>query len=159
MLEIGGGTGANLGYYSAGVESLTVTEPEPPMLKRLERKAREQNSQANLHARPLHRLPADGVTQRPLEGNGGTSIAAKKRQPSLAGCRSSNRRRHGVTRTRAGKGSYCISFGALMVRLALEVVDERAAVGKPLDIALNEIGTRCTASERLHATAVEPRHS
>jgi hypothetical protein len=29
VLEIGGGTGANLGYYGAGVESLTVTEPEP----------------------------------------------------------------------------------------------------------------------------------
>ena len=35
VLEIGGGTGANLGYYGAGVESLTVTEPERPMLKRL----------------------------------------------------------------------------------------------------------------------------
>ncbi len=58
-----------------------------------------------------------------------------------------------------GKGRYCISFGVLVGRLALEVVDERAAVGKPLDIALNEIGTRCTASERLHMAAVEPRHS
>src|SRR5262249_20584279 len=41
VLEIGGGPGANLGYYGAGVESLTVPEPERLMLKRLERKARE----------------------------------------------------------------------------------------------------------------------
>jgi ubiquinone/menaquinone biosynthesis C-methylase UbiE len=42
VLEIGGGTGANLLLYTAAVESLTVTEPERPMLRRLERKAREQ---------------------------------------------------------------------------------------------------------------------
>jgi ubiquinone/menaquinone biosynthesis C-methylase UbiE len=57
VLEIGGGTGANLGYYGAGVESLTVTEPEPPMLKRLERKAREQNSQATVLRAPAEDLP------------------------------------------------------------------------------------------------------
>jgi ubiquinone/menaquinone biosynthesis C-methylase UbiE len=42
VLEIGGGTGANLQHYGPGVESLTVTEPEPPMLRRLDRKVREQ---------------------------------------------------------------------------------------------------------------------
>ena len=57
VLEIGGGTGANLGYYGAGVESLTVTEPEPPMLKRLERRAREQNSQATVLRAPAEDLP------------------------------------------------------------------------------------------------------
>jgi ubiquinone/menaquinone biosynthesis C-methylase UbiE len=41
VLEIGGGTGLNLQLYGSGVESLTVTEPEPPMLRRLERKVRE----------------------------------------------------------------------------------------------------------------------
>ena len=46
-----------------------------------------------------------------------------------------------------------------MVRLAPEVVDERAAVGKPLQIAFNEIGTLRSTSERLHMAAVEPRHS
>src|SRR5689334_23212902 len=39
-LEIGGGTGANLTHYGPAVESLTVTEPEPAMLKRLRRRAR-----------------------------------------------------------------------------------------------------------------------
>ena len=29
VLEIGGGTGANLPYYSGGVATLTLTEPEP----------------------------------------------------------------------------------------------------------------------------------
>jgi ubiquinone/menaquinone biosynthesis C-methylase UbiE len=57
VLEIGGGTGANLGYYGAGVESLTVTEPEPPMLKRLERNAREENSQATILRAPAEDLP------------------------------------------------------------------------------------------------------
>jgi ubiquinone/menaquinone biosynthesis C-methylase UbiE len=57
VLEIGSGTGANLGYYGAGVASLTVTEPERPMLKRLERKAREQSSQATVLRAPAEDLP------------------------------------------------------------------------------------------------------
>ena len=42
VLEIGGGTGANLALYGPAVESLTITEPETPMLRRLERKVREE---------------------------------------------------------------------------------------------------------------------
>ena len=42
VLEIGGGTGANLQHYGQEVESLTVTEPEQPMQRRLDRKVREQ---------------------------------------------------------------------------------------------------------------------
>ena len=33
VLEIGGGTGANLAHYGPAVESLTITEPEVPMLQ------------------------------------------------------------------------------------------------------------------------------
>jgi ubiquinone/menaquinone biosynthesis C-methylase UbiE len=62
VLEIGGGTGANLGYYGAGVESLTITEPEPPMLKRLERKAREQNSHATILRAPAEDLPFEDAS-------------------------------------------------------------------------------------------------
>jgi ubiquinone/menaquinone biosynthesis C-methylase UbiE len=62
VLEIGGGTGANLGYYGASVESLTVTEPEPPMLKRLERKAREQSSQATVLRAPAEDLPFEDAS-------------------------------------------------------------------------------------------------
>jgi ubiquinone/menaquinone biosynthesis C-methylase UbiE len=35
VLEIGGGTGANLPFYGDGVTSLTITEPEAPMARRL----------------------------------------------------------------------------------------------------------------------------
>ena len=62
VLEIGGGTGANLSYYGAGVESLTVTEPEPPMLKRLERKVREQNSHATILRAPAEDLPFEDAS-------------------------------------------------------------------------------------------------
>jgi ubiquinone/menaquinone biosynthesis C-methylase UbiE len=62
VLEIGGGTGANLGYYAAGVQSVTVTEPEPPMVKRLERKAREQNSQATVLRASAEDLPFEDAS-------------------------------------------------------------------------------------------------
>ena len=62
VLEIGGGTGANLGYYGAGVESLTVTEPEPPMLKRLQRKVREQSSHATVLRAPAEDLPFEDAS-------------------------------------------------------------------------------------------------
>jgi ubiquinone/menaquinone biosynthesis C-methylase UbiE len=62
VLEIGGGTGANLAYYGAGVKSLTVTEPELPMLKRLQQKAREQSSQATILRAPAEDLPFGGAS-------------------------------------------------------------------------------------------------
>jgi ubiquinone/menaquinone biosynthesis C-methylase UbiE len=62
VLEIGGGTGANLSYYGAGVESVTVTEPEPPMLRLLERKAREQNSQAIVMRASAEDLPFEDAS-------------------------------------------------------------------------------------------------
>ena len=62
VLEIGGGTGANLSYYGAGVESLTITEPERPMLKRLERKARERNSRATILRAPAEDLPFEDAS-------------------------------------------------------------------------------------------------
>jgi ubiquinone/menaquinone biosynthesis C-methylase UbiE len=59
VLEIGGGTGANLPCYGPAVVSLTVTEPEPPMLRRLERRVRE-------HSVPEHG-PATRVLRAPAE--------------------------------------------------------------------------------------------
>jgi ubiquinone/menaquinone biosynthesis C-methylase UbiE len=38
VIEIGGGTGANLPFYGPAVEELVITEPEEPMARRLERK-------------------------------------------------------------------------------------------------------------------------
>jgi ubiquinone/menaquinone biosynthesis C-methylase UbiE len=62
VLEIGGGTGANLPYYGVGVESVTVTEPEPQMLKRLERKAREQDSPPTVLRAPAEDLPFEDAS-------------------------------------------------------------------------------------------------
>jgi len=57
VLEVGSGTGANLPYYGPGVESLTVTEPEPAMLRRLEQRVREQAPKAKVVRAPAEQLP------------------------------------------------------------------------------------------------------
>jgi len=59
VLEIGGGTGANLRYYADGIESLVVTEPEPAMLRRLQRKAREEAPLAKVLRAQAEDLPFD----------------------------------------------------------------------------------------------------
>jgi len=62
VLEIGGGTGANLSCYGPGARSLTITEPEPPMVRRLERRAREQAPLARVLRAPAEDLPFDDGT-------------------------------------------------------------------------------------------------
>ena len=57
VLEIGAGTGANLPLYGPGVESLTLTEPEPPMLKRLEKRVHAAAPQAKVLRAPAEDLP------------------------------------------------------------------------------------------------------
>jgi ubiquinone/menaquinone biosynthesis C-methylase UbiE len=57
VLEIGGGTGANLPFYDGAVESLVLTEPESNMLRRLQRKAREQAPLAKVLRAPAEDLP------------------------------------------------------------------------------------------------------
>jgi ubiquinone/menaquinone biosynthesis C-methylase UbiE len=57
VLEIGGGTGANLRFYGEAVTSLTVTEPEEPMALRLERHAKEQPRPVELVRVPAEELP------------------------------------------------------------------------------------------------------
>jgi ubiquinone/menaquinone biosynthesis C-methylase UbiE len=59
VLEIGGGTGANLSLYGPAVASLTITEPHPPMMRRLERAAREQHPSAQVVRAPAEDLPFD----------------------------------------------------------------------------------------------------
>ena len=56
VLEVGGGTGANLAYYGPEVE-LTITEPEPSMLRRLNRRVRERAPQAEVLQAPAEELP------------------------------------------------------------------------------------------------------
>jgi ubiquinone/menaquinone biosynthesis C-methylase UbiE len=48
VLEIGGGTGANLPFYGDAVTSLTVTEPEEPMARRLEQHISERDRPVKL---------------------------------------------------------------------------------------------------------------
>ena len=62
VLEVGSGTGANLPYYGPGVESLTVTEPEPAMLRRLEQRVREQAPKAKVVRAPTEQLPFEDDT-------------------------------------------------------------------------------------------------
>jgi ubiquinone/menaquinone biosynthesis C-methylase UbiE len=62
VLEIGGGTGANLPCYGPAIASLTLTEPQPPMLRRLERAAREHRPSATVLRAPAEDLPFDDHT-------------------------------------------------------------------------------------------------
>jgi ubiquinone/menaquinone biosynthesis C-methylase UbiE len=62
VLEIGGGTGANLQWYGPAVESLMVTEPEIPMLHRLERKVRELAPTAKVLRAPAEDLPFNAAS-------------------------------------------------------------------------------------------------
>jgi ubiquinone/menaquinone biosynthesis C-methylase UbiE len=62
VLEVGGGTGANLPFYGPGVESLTITEPEPSMLRRLERRVREQSPDTKVLRAPAEDLPFEDNT-------------------------------------------------------------------------------------------------
>jgi ubiquinone/menaquinone biosynthesis C-methylase UbiE len=57
VLEVGAGTGANLPYYGEGVETLTVTEPERPMLRRLEKRALEWRPDVKLVRAAAEDLP------------------------------------------------------------------------------------------------------
>lgn len=62
VLEIGGGTGANLAHYGPAVTSLTITEPEVAMLKRLERRARAEAPQTMVLRAPAEDLPFEDAT-------------------------------------------------------------------------------------------------
>jgi len=56
VLEIGGGTGANLPHYAPGVE-LTVTEPDEPMLKRLRQRVEAEAPETEVVQAPAEALP------------------------------------------------------------------------------------------------------
>ena len=57
VLEIGAGTGANLPLYGPGVETLTLTEPEAPMARRLAKHLRERSETADLVEASAEQLP------------------------------------------------------------------------------------------------------
>jgi ubiquinone/menaquinone biosynthesis C-methylase UbiE len=62
VLEIGAGTGLNLPHYDGNVESLVFTDPEPAMLRRLQKKAREQAPLAKILRAPAEDLPFEDDT-------------------------------------------------------------------------------------------------
>jgi ubiquinone/menaquinone biosynthesis C-methylase UbiE len=57
VIEIGGGTGANLPYYGEDVATLMVTEPSRPMIRRLQRRIDEHAPDAKLLRAPAEDLP------------------------------------------------------------------------------------------------------
>ncbi|WP_183100091.1 class I SAM-dependent methyltransferase [Nocardioides pelophilus] len=62
VLEVGGGTGANVPYYGAGVVELVVTEPEEAMARRLERTLAEHTLPARVVRAPAEDLPFDDAS-------------------------------------------------------------------------------------------------
>lgn len=56
-IDIGAGTGANLGLYPEAVSELVLAEPDPHMLKRLRPKAAEADRGAEVVGAPADRLP------------------------------------------------------------------------------------------------------
>jgi ubiquinone/menaquinone biosynthesis C-methylase UbiE len=59
VLEIGGGTGANLPYYGPKVEGLVITEPEELMVRRLEKKLPQYERTVQVLHAPAEQLPLE----------------------------------------------------------------------------------------------------
>jgi ubiquinone/menaquinone biosynthesis C-methylase UbiE len=62
VLEVGGGTGANLPFYGNDVEEVVVTEPEEPMARRLERKVGDSSVPARVVRAPAEQLPFEDAS-------------------------------------------------------------------------------------------------
>lgn len=62
VLEIGAGTGHNLAHYRPAVRALTLTEPDPSMLRRLQRAATHARCPTTVLRAPAEDLPFDDAT-------------------------------------------------------------------------------------------------
>jgi ubiquinone/menaquinone biosynthesis C-methylase UbiE len=57
VLELGAGTGLNLPHYPDNLEELVLTEPSPPMVAKLERRAKRSGTAASVMVADAERLP------------------------------------------------------------------------------------------------------
>lgn len=62
VLEVGCGTGLNLPHYGTAVARLTLSEPDPSMLRRLERAAARSKLTTTVLRAPAEDLPFDDAT-------------------------------------------------------------------------------------------------
>ena len=62
VLEVGAGTGHNLPYYATAVTSLTLTEPDPSMLRRLQQAAGSTDRPSIVLRAPAEDLPFDDAS-------------------------------------------------------------------------------------------------
>jgi ubiquinone/menaquinone biosynthesis C-methylase UbiE len=62
VLEIGAGTGLNLSIYGPEVTTLTLTEPERPMLKQLQKRAADLAPRATVLRAPAEDLPFEDAS-------------------------------------------------------------------------------------------------
>lgn len=62
VLEIGGGTGANLPFYGAAVRTLTIAEPEGPMARRLQKRILASRPDAALVRARAEDLPFEDAS-------------------------------------------------------------------------------------------------
>jgi ubiquinone/menaquinone biosynthesis C-methylase UbiE len=57
VLELGAGTGLNLPHYPDSLDELVLTEPSPPMVGRLERRAKKARTPSSVTVADAERLP------------------------------------------------------------------------------------------------------
>lgn len=62
VLELGAGTGLNLGHYPPDVRELVLTEPEEPMLRRLAPRAATSTPRASVVCAAAEQLPFAGAS-------------------------------------------------------------------------------------------------
>jgi Methylase involved in ubiquinone/menaquinone biosynthesis len=61
-IDLGAGTGANLGLYPAAVSELVLVEPDPHMAKKLRHRLAEAGNPAELIEAPAERLPFEDAS-------------------------------------------------------------------------------------------------
>jgi ubiquinone/menaquinone biosynthesis C-methylase UbiE len=84
VLEIGGGTGANLAFYGPEVKELVIAEPEAPMADRLEARLRSEpagSGRARVIRTPAEQLPLPDAS---VDAAVATLVLCTVRDPACA---------------------------------------------------------------------------